>query len=180
MNLQYHIIQLCKWGKCKQSYITTLINLSLWSWPFTWRRMHEQTQPTFPSVVSRICCHMVQLSSVATRFSVNLCKCGLDPQGRDSLASTPAMDQQAFPMCTHWIGFNWKETGASVDLHCRDKFRKGHAGYPTPREYKNAKYSTIYHRMFYVIEFHWSWMQPRRPTGPQLAPDWPLTGTMAS
>lgn len=56
----------------------------------------ERTQPTFPSVASKISCHMVQLSSVATRFSVNLCKCGLDPQGRDSLASTPAMDQQAF------------------------------------------------------------------------------------
>ena len=56
----------------------------------------KQTQPSFPPLTSEPSSHMVQLSSVTTWFSVNLYKCGLDPQGRDSLASTPAMDQQAF------------------------------------------------------------------------------------
>lgn len=59
----------------------------------------KQTQSTFPPVAYGFSCRVVQLSSVATWFSVNLYKCGLDPQGRDSLASTPTMDQQAF-LCT--------------------------------------------------------------------------------
>lgn len=78
-----------------------------------------------PSVSKAFCCHMVQSSFVATCLSVNLYKCGLDPRGRDSLACTLAVDQQAF-LCTPGgsVSTGSFRTGARLDPHCQDKFRK--------------------------------------------------------
>lgn len=61
--------------------------------------LNVQAKPQKELVASEIPSQMVRLSSVTTRFSVNPCKCGLDPWGKDTLASTPATDQQAF-LCT--------------------------------------------------------------------------------
>lgn len=85
----------------------------------------KQRQSTFPSVPYKLHCHVVRLSSVATWFSVNLYQCGLDPQGRDSLASMPAMDQQTF-LCTPSgsVSTGRLRTGASLDLRCQGTFRK--------------------------------------------------------
>lgn len=111
---------------------------------------------------------MVQSSSVATCFSVNLYKCGLDPQGRDSLACTLAVDQQAF-LCTPGgsVSTGSFRTGASLDLHCQDKFRKVTQDTHLTGNAKMQRYSQLFNPAhFYIIESYWPWMHPL----PRLAP----------